>query len=155
MSIEDYINRTVDVLAYKGGAAAGARALRMELVGVQDSGEITTGIQKLAQRFLIELMTERGSLLYLPLRGCDFMKDARLGAWRAPIDVMSSFSAALLDVKENLLNEETSSDPADERFSDAELVAVTLEGTNASVTIKLTSLAGVSRKYIAPLKITV
>jgi hypothetical protein len=155
MSISDYVGRTVDVLAYKGGTAGGEKLLRMELAAQDDSGQITTGIQKLAQRFLLELLTEQGTMAYLPLRGCGFMREARLGMWRSPIDVMAAFSAALLDIKDNLQAEETSLDPDDERFFDAELVAVTLDGSEASVTIRVTSLAGTSRKFIAPLKITV
>ena len=155
MSISDYVGRTVDVLAYTGGTAAGERRLSMALATAGDSGQICTGIQKLAQRFLIELLTEQGTMIYLPLRGCGFMREARLGMWRSPLDVMSAFSAALLDIKENLQLEEASTDPDDERFFDAELVAVTLDGSEASVTIRITSLAGTSRKFIAPLKITV
>jgi hypothetical protein len=155
MSISDYVARTVDILAYKNGTSAGTQRLAMELAREGDSGEIITGIQKLSQRFLIELLTETGSMQYLPLRGCGFMREARLGLWRSPIDVMSAFSAALLDIRENLQSEESTDDPVDERFSDAELLAVTLTGGNASITIRITSLAGVSRKFIAPLKITV
>lgn len=155
MAIKDYIGRTVDINAIKGQSPSTEKQLVMELALPGDSGEIVTGINKLAQRFFIELMTEPGSLQYLPRRGCVFMQQARRGQWQSTLDVMSAFSASLLDIKDNLLAEETSDMPDDERFADAELVTVSLVGTSASVTIRVRSLAGNSRTFISPLQITV
>lgn len=154
MGIESYTGRSFDLLAYPGGTSRGSAQLTAALASETSSGQITTGIQKLAQRFLIELMTEKGSMTYLPLRGCDFMRDARLGYWRSVLDVMASFSASLIDIKQNLQAEESVDDDDDERFSDAEVVAVTLEGDSASITIRVTSLAGTDRTFITPLSIT-
>lgn len=154
MSIQEYSGRTVDVLAYKGGRSTGVNRLTMELALPDDSGEITAGVQKLAQRFLIELLTEKGSLTYLPLRGCDFMREARLGLWQTPLDIMSSFSSSLLDIKDNLTLEETGIEPSDERFLNAELLTVTLSDGEAAITVRVTSRAGTTRTFISPLKVT-
>lgn len=155
MGIEQYVGRTVDVLAYRGGTSTGERLLSQSLLDENDNGEIATGIQKLAQRFLLELLTEKGSIQYLPNRGCNFMYEARTGAWQTSLDVMAAFSAALLDIKENLQSEQSSSDPADEQFSDAELVSVSLTGDTASIVVRVVSAAGTSRVFVSPLQITV
>jgi hypothetical protein len=68
---------------------------------------------------------------------------------------MTAFSSSLLDIDQNLKNEETGDEPAEERFDTAELVAVTLSGGNASITVRVTSMAGTQRAFIAPLKVTI
>src|SRR5688572_29365121 len=105
-SVLQYVDRTVDVLAYHGGKAQGTVLLEQALALDGTSGKITAGIQKLAQRFMIELLTEKGSLKYLPNRGTDFMIDARAGRLQTSQDVFASFSAAVVDLKTNLQVEE-------------------------------------------------
>lgn len=155
MSVTDYVGRTIDLLAYQGAVARGERLLTQELAEPGNSGTIITGIHKLSQRFLLELLTERGSIAYLPARGCDFMTEANRGSWRTPLDIQAAFSASVTDISTNLKNEESSSDPSDERFSAAELVAVSLVAGDAAITIKITSLAGASRAVILPLSVIV
>jgi len=156
MAIVDYIGRTYDLLSYQGGDVAGGEVLlNQALVTPENSGQITTGIQKLAQRFLLELLTERGSLTYLPDRGCDFMSSARLGNFLTPLDVLASFSASLVDIRNNLEIEESESDPDDERFLDATADSVTLNTGSATLHISITSRAGDTRVVIAPLNITI
>lgn len=156
MSVLEYVGRTIDLLAYSGArTGAGEVQLTMALAQPGEGGQITTGIQKLSQRVLLEALTEKGSLRYLPLRGCDFMREARLGFFQTPMDVLASFSASLVDIQQNLQAEESDDDPADERFASAEILAVTLVDGNASVTVRVLSLAGTSRDIIAPLSVTV
>jgi hypothetical protein len=153
MSAVDYVNRTVDMLMLTGTRLSGEAQVQMELALPGEGGQITTGIQKLAQRFLLELLTEKGSLLYWPSRGTDFFKEARLGYFHTPLDVLASISAALVDIEQNLQLEESETDPADERYASAEVLAVTLNAGNASVTIRVTSRAGTSRVVIQPLSV--
>ena len=156
MAIKDYIGRSHDLLGYQGGGTAGGDTLLTQALATPDNGgQITTGIQKLAQRFLLELLTEQGSLIYLPERGCDFMAKARLGNFLTPLDVLSAFSSALVDIRNNLEIEESESDPDDERFLDADAEAVTLNAGSATLHIRITSRAGNTRKVIAPLNITI
>ena len=156
MAIADYLGRTHDLLAYTGGDTAGGETLlTQELATTDNGGQITTGIQKLAQRFLLELLTEQGSLTYLPDRGCDFMAKARLGNFLTPLDVLAAFSGSLVDIRNNLEIEESESDPDDERFLDAEAESVTLNAGSATLHIRVTSRAGNTRKVIAPLNITI
>jgi hypothetical protein len=153
MSVAQYVDRTIDLLAYQDAPAVGEVLTTQELVQSSNNGQICTGIQKLAQRFLLELLTEAGSIAYLPNRGCLFMTDARLGMFGNSFDVMASFSSALVDIKRNLQDEETSYDPLDERFEEAEVVNVTFAPGNASITVRITSSAGTDREVIAPLNV--
>ena len=156
MGIKDYQGRTVDLLAYQGGVTSGGSVLLSQhLATTTNSGLVTTGIQKLAQRFILELLTEKGTLRYQPTRGTDFMRDARLGVLQSALDVLASFSAALVDVKNNLVAEEESSDPLDERFFSAEALNVFYTGDTAGLLIQVVSLDGQNRKVIAPLNVVV
>ena len=156
MAITDYLGRTHDLLGYQGGNVAGGEVLLTQALATEiNSGQITTGIQKLAQRFLLELLTENGSLTYLPNRGCDFMSKARLGNFLTPLDVLSAFSASLVDIRGNLEAEESEDDEDDERFLNAEAKSVTLNAGSATLHIQITSRAENTRIIIAPLNITI
>ena len=152
MSLSDYIGRTVDVLAYQGARSRGEALLIQQLVSNTNSGQITTGVQKLAQRFLLELLTEQGSMTYLPSRGCTFITEANQGGWRSALDVQAAFSSALTDIEANLTEEESDDDPDDERFDSADLLAVTFTIGSVSLFIQINSVAGTSRTAILPLE---
>ena len=156
MAIQDYVGRKIDILAYyTDETGVGEVQLEQKLAPQGTGGLITTGIQKLAQRFLLELLTEKGSMIYNPTRGCDFMKEARLGYLRTPLDVMASFSAALSDVKRNLQLEEKATDSADEKLASAEVLSVNLVGDKASVSVQILSQAGTTRTVVAPLAVMI
>ena len=152
-TISEYAGRTSDVLAFDGMKQQGDVRLTQELVAPGESGALTTGIQKLAQRFLLELLTEKGSLLYDPDRGTFFITKFRMGLMQTSQDLYSSFSSAVADAKIQLSQEESDQDPLDERFSDASLLGASLLGDQASLSIRLTSQAGDSRVVIYPLRV--
>ena len=59
-TVADYVGRTVDVVAYQGSGLGGERQLTQSLGREEDGkGQINTGIVKLGQRFLLELLTEQ------------------------------------------------------------------------------------------------
>jgi hypothetical protein len=169
MALSDYVNRKYDYLALQNTTAVtiGRRdkKLGLELFNSKTSGAITTGIQKLAQRWLLEFLTEVGSIPGLPNRGTNFMRAARTGQFRVPINVQAQFAAANILVNRNLKAEETENTPDDERFADAELLNVAIlpgfdvsqaSGTTAaflSLGVKITSQAGDSREVILPIEI--
>lgn len=169
MALVDYVNRKYDYLALQNTTATPVghrdKKLGLELFNASTSGSLTTGIQKLAQRWLLEFMTERGSMPGFPKRGTNFMRAGRTGQFRVPISVRAQFSAANLIVRRNLRNEETDDMPDDERFGDAELLNVAIlpgfdvsqaSGTTAaflSLGVKITSRAGESREIILPIEI--
>ena len=151
VSIVDYKDRTVDLAAYQGMQPGGERQLEPELVGSDHGGRITAGIQKLVQRFLILLLTEKESVPHYPERGCEFLTDARTGVFQTPLDVFTSFSSALVDIEQQLKAVELPTDPSDERYESAEVIAVSLSVGSATVRVQLNSRAGTSYDFLAPI----
>jgi hypothetical protein len=149
VSVADYAGRTYDVLAFRGAAARGEVRLDQSLFGT-DAGTICTGIQKLAQRFVLELLTERGSLPYSPTRGTTFMTRLQQGWLRTEADVFVAFSFALNDLELNLMAEEAVTDPDDERFASASLDRVFIEPGVVVLHVTVWSRAGLARKVILP-----
>lgn len=135
----NYVGRTVDVAAFQNVSATQKTLLTQALAETGKSGTVLTGIAKLGQRFLLELLTEQESMPFLPDRGCSFMTEARMGQIRTQIDLSAALARALLDVERNLTTEESDSDPADERYGSAELVSVEYTGDGAKVAIRLAS----------------
>jgi len=115
------------------------------------NGTVITGPEKLAQRFIVELMTEKGSLPYRPTRGTTFITEAKTGQLATEADVFAAFSAALDTVAANLTNEESTTDPDNERYASAEINQLTLSGDLLNVKIAVTSLAGISANITIPL----
>lgn len=152
--LSDYIGRTVDFLFYDNLKERGESLLTPTLALPGQSGALITGIQKLVQRFLLELLTERGSMPYALNRGTLFMAQLRAGVIRTSQELFASFSVAALDVQTQLQLEELATDPLDERFKQARLLAVDLSGDHASLTIQIISLAETDYTVIYPLRIT-
>jgi hypothetical protein len=153
-SVLDYVGRTVDILAFDDARASGEAKLTQDLVQPRQSGALTTGIQKLAQRFLIELLTERGSLEYLPARGTFFITQIRAGIIRTSQDLFVAFSAAERELRNNLrLEDNLENDPQDEQYQSATLTNASLFGDTAILNIDVTSAAGTTRKVIYPLRV--
>jgi hypothetical protein len=138
--ISSYLGRTVDISAFQNISIEHSTLLSQTLAEPGKSGIAITGIAKLGQRFLLELLTERGSIRFLPARGCDFMLEARLGLIRTQSDLISAFTRSMLDVGETLTAEEEDSDSLDERFGSASIDNIQLDGSRAIVGIRLSSL---------------
>lgn len=153
-TIQQYLGRTIDVLAFDNAKVSGEAQLSQSLVLPGQSGAVITGIQKLVQRFLIELLTEAASLNYQPLRGTQFITAIRAGVVRTSADLFSQYTLAELDVRQNLQAEESATDPKDERYSSAELLSASLFGDTATLRINVVSVAGESRKVIFPLRVS-
>ena len=149
--IADYTNRTVDVLAFSGAQPSGETLLSQALAQFQQGGEICTGVQKLAQRFVLELFTDIGSMPYLPARGTDFVGRALRGEFRSQADVLVAFSSALIDIRNNLQAAESATDSSDERYASAEVLSIAVLPGIVKLYINVVSLAGSSRKVILPL----
>jgi len=150
MSLQDYATRKYDYLALRNVDTTEKAKLGLELFTQEDSGQICTGIQKLAQRWLLEFLTETGSILAAPDRGCDFMIGVRQGRLRTVLNVRTTFSAADLDIRRNLRNEEYADMPDDERFGSAELTSATILAGFMRLDVKINSVAGTSRAIIVP-----
>jgi len=153
-TVQQYQGRTIDYLAFDDAKAEGDALLSQTLIQPGQSGAITTGIQKLVQRFLLELLTETGSLDYQPDRGCLFITSVRAGLISTSASLFSAFASAEVDIRNNLRNEDTFDDPDDERYQRATLTSASLSGDKAFLTIRVLSVAGESREVIYPLRVS-
>lgn len=150
-----YAGRQYDVLALRGATAVGSTELSQSLFDEQSNGEICVGIQKLAQRWVMEFLTELGSMRFLPNRGCRFVTDLRRGRLRRQVDVVTSFGFSAFTIAANLQQEETTDMPDDERFDKAELLDITVAQDSISLSVNVLSLAGTSRAVILPISTAV
>jgi hypothetical protein len=153
--LSDYTDRVIDVLAFRGVVATGDAQLDASLVDQESTGEICTGIQKLAQRFALELLTERGSIAYAADRGTDLMATLLSGKARTTADVQAVFALSELQARINLAAEEADTDPADERYGQTKLQSTVLEPGRLVLVTRLESLAGEDAKIILPIPLVV
>lgn len=154
-TIDQYVGRTADYVAFQGVSPAGSVQLSMSLTQPGSGGSVVTGPQKVVQRFLLELLREKGTMPLRPRGGTDFITEARLGYLRTAADVTGAFSRAVIDIRAELAFEESDSDRDDERFKNAELLGVSIGGGKADMRIRITTRAGASREFIFPISIMV
>ncbi len=155
MALQDYLDRTVDLLAFAGAKALGEQQLTMSVIGGAESGEVCTGVQKLAQRWLIKFMKIMGTDPYDPNSGTEFMLRAKRGELRNQVDALVAFSEAQLDVRKQLRAEEQTTDPDDEKYASAVVQSLAVLPGQLKLYVRLTSVAGDSREIILPINITV
>lgn len=158
-TVSDYRNRRADMLAFRGifpQLRGRDQLLAQELVRPGDGGALIAGIEKLAQKALLILLTKVGSRIYSITEGTTFMMDAERGYWRTPTDVSESFYAARLDVSRQCrASEDDATDPADERWGTFDLDGVTLVGDKVSLRLSLTSAAGTSYTFMTPITVPI
>ena len=152
MSIAEYANRKYDFLAFQNVNTARESRLGLALYSEDTSGKICAGIQKLAQRWALEFLTEKGSMSGLPNRGCDFMTLVRQSRLRTQLDVAQSFYAAAIRIRATLQAEEYENMPDDERLADVDLMSVAILPGYLNIRVMVTSLAGDERAIILPVE---
>lgn len=115
---------------------------------LEKGGGACYGLQKLCQRFAMALLTEKGSMKFMPDRGCNFVKMIRNAQNESY--VRSAFTLACVEVRKQLVDEETDSMKTSERFGSAELTDVSFWFDTISMTIRLYSQDGNSSDVILP-----
>jgi hypothetical protein len=151
MSIADYTNRRYDLLALQNVRPTGNNQLGLSLFDQSGISTICTGIQKLAQRWLLEFLTEQGSMPGLPNRGTNFARSIRNGQLRNEAAVIVAFNFAAYTTRINLISEENNTWPDDERIADAELLSISFLPSYAQIQVAIFSRAGTARKVILPI----
>ena len=156
-TVADYKDRLADMLAFRGVFPQQGREqlLAQELVKPGDGGVLIAGIEKLAQKVLLILLTKVGSRQYSPTEGTAFMREAERGIWRSTADVESSFYSARLDIARQCQASESDDDPADERWAGLELLGVTFSPGFVGIRVYLTSQAGTSYTFITPVSVPI
>jgi hypothetical protein len=153
----DYVGREFDLLALQGAQPVGDVLLQQTLFSNEDAGEVCTGVQKLAQRWVLHFLTERASMPYNQEDGTDFMTDARRGVWQTEEDIQEAYDFASADVTLYMLRDEnnrlkTTPLNDEDKFDSAELLALALlPDRSVSLTIQINSVAGTSRRVILPI----
>jgi hypothetical protein len=146
----NYSGRTVDLLSFQNTAPTGERRVHL---GFGNTGKVTTGIQKLCQKFTQLFLTDLGSNQYSPNNGTDFILRVQQGAIRDESDVVVEFSVAAEKVRRVLaLSADNNVTPDDERFVSATLSRFTLDKANSklSLYVIVNSAAGESRDIVLP-----
>jgi hypothetical protein len=146
-----YIGRVFDLLALQGAVRVGEAQLQQTIFGTDSSGEVCTGVQKLAQRWTLKFLTEAGSMTYLPNEGTGFVESVRTGQLHNETDVQSAFIIAAVQVRISMLAEENSSMNDEDRMGNATLKSLSISDDWISLTVDIASLAGVSREIILPI----
>jgi hypothetical protein len=152
MSLKTFASRKYDYLAFQAVDARTDGLKDMALYDPATSGRICTGAQKLAQRWALEFLTERGSMPYRPERGCDFMTEIRRGRLRTQADIRGEFTLASLAITQNLRAEEYAGMPDEERFDRAVLANVILQPGYADLRVIIVSVAKETRTITLPIE---
>lgn len=152
-TVADYQDRTVDLSIFQGnfGAVGAPRPMIQALATGSNGGLLIAGVQKMAQRYFITLLTPSGSVLHRPTQGTRLFTDAARGVWRTELDVRQSFLSANTDALRQLRGLERATDPADERISRADLLGVQVEDGLARLRIRPVSAAGSGYTYLLPI----
>lgn len=157
-TVADYAARKADLLAFRGifpQRRGREQLLAQEFVRPGDGGALIAGVEKLAQKILLVLLTKAGSRTYAAAEGTAFMIEAERGSWRTPADVAMSFVTARLQVARQCRLSEAADDPLDERYASLVLDGVTLSAGTASLRMTLTSAAGTAYSFITPITVPV
>ena len=111
------------------------------LFDAASNGATATAQLKLGQRFVLHLLTPKGSVLYRPSQGCLFVQRLRQGRAFTERDVFAAFAASMADVRANMQGEEATTDPPAERFSRARITRIKVARGLAAMTVAVQSLA--------------
>jgi hypothetical protein len=152
-TIADYQGRKFDILAFQPKSFS--TELSQAVAGDSSGGLICVGVQKLAQRWVLEFLTPVGSIPYKTDRGSSFMPRLAAGEIRTDVDVSTFFYLAAAQVKPNLINEDALTDPDDEKFASVSLDNFSFApGGKLVLQVSVYSVAGASRQVILPISVT-
>jgi len=117
------------------------------------TGVRVQGIRKLVQRFLLLLLTDRGSVRYgrprQQARGTTFLSQFREG-YNTEADLMAAFDVATFIVKSQLREEESPDDDDSEMLKTAKLEKLILTPKAANLIIRIQSMTDEMR-FVLPL----
>lgn len=152
----DYTGRQVDILALTGPFSDKQFELDQVLYNKEKpSGQVCAGIQKLAQRWVMEFLTPIGSIPYLPQRGSVFLNNVRSGKIRTELDATLLFNFAKDQVEYNLIQEDKAGTyPDDERYASVDLLGVqVITGDKMTISVRINSVAGDARVFVVPVAV--
>jgi hypothetical protein len=149
------LRRTYDVSAFRGQAVMGDRLLSQSIFGPDNRGEVITGSLKVAQWFIVEFMTVRGSVAYDKTRGTNFISSLISGRIRTETDAFVAFGFAVGQIAVAAILNEPATAPDDERFAGAALTHAVVQPGVLKLYVTLTTKAGTARPLILPVATSV
>ena len=116
-----------------------------------DSGRVVTGTEKIAQRFILELLTVTDSVPQLTA-GCAFITRLATGTVTNESDVFVIFVSVLNTVVMNLKALETEDDPNEERLSSIKIESLTVAEASLNLNLRIQTAAGTTQNISIPLQ---
>ncbi len=100
------------------------------------------GSTVLVQRYLLELLTEKDTIVYNPDRGTDFLTELRSGSITNETVLHGAFTLAESDVRTILNEEEDDTMPDNERYVSSTLKEISLNSGFVVLAISIVTKAG-------------
>lgn len=138
---------TVDIACFHLPSDEGASMV--QLLVLAGGGATVVGSQKLAQRVVVELFTEKGSQQYSD-RGTTFLTRLRTGAY-SEMDVLVAFVSVRNTLRANLQGEEKTTDPPDERYVDSYVDQIIVSPGAVQLRLNIQSRAGLTTVVLLPI----
>ncbi len=149
----DYTDRTKDVsIAYKvNPSSSEVQTIKLSFGTISS---YCAGVQKLIQRYMIVLLTEKGSQEDSPLFGTDLMTKLRYAGRMNISQVRHTFNFANAEVVSAFRKFQTkNTGPLDEQLDTAVLETVTVANGQLNMGIRIYTMAGNEVSVIAPIPI--
>jgi hypothetical protein len=151
----DYSFRTVDILIM-GGINPLSPDIQKDTLTFGKPSQQVTGVQKLIQRYAINMMTVLGSQVNYPTYGTNFVKS---------LLTMSGVTTNAATHLFNFANMKTISEfrayqaanpnlPLDEQLNTATLLSFNSSGDTINIQISISTLAGQNLIFVLPLPLT-
>ena len=117
------------------------------------SGAFVSGVQKLAQNFAAELLTQRGSVRFDPSYGSRFPGELRGYNMISLDDIHGVLARGIHDVVTNIRSRERMTDTADEMLADAAILDLRQQLDRVVVSIRIVTEAGSSLVVRLPIEL--
>ena len=154
MPLTDFTGRTVDLFVMQGAKEKGLQPITPGL-GLDTGGEVTTGVQKAVQFFLIVFLTQKGSRPHDPEFGTRFMETI-LKSNINDSNMQITFRDAAEDILEQQARYKQDDARDDEVILEADLVSFASPSPDQmSLTVLLTTGAGETREVILPVSLAI
>lgn len=151
----DYSKRQID-LEFMQTVTRPSDVIPLDLAFTTSSAKVVTGIQKMAQRYMIVLLTRLNDSYFAPEQGTTFWRDMMRGASQNPGRVNMAFNFASVDAVSQMQAEDGDSVfgsiPDDERIVSAVLVDFDFNVETSTLMLKvvLTNKQGDTYTYVLP-----
>jgi len=149
----DYTGRANDLFIFQGAQADGEQVISLTF---GDIGQITAGLQKMAQTFTLAFLTELGTQAFNDSYGSEFMTDIRTGAIQSEADIEGAFvSGAGQAVEWAQYKALQAGLPADETLESVNLDDYFVDGDQLLLYLTLTSAAGGTAAILLPVPVAI